>query len=333
MPSDVDEQSPPTESPSKPLDYDRTRGGVSKRQFRFLLALTLINTLMLGAYILGPSASGLISGAWNEFQARRALQKQQQQRQSFLRQVSTFTAPADQIVYEEHPLLATKLLAASPDFLSIPTVPDAIMHLTPQPWQPPVRRKEPPLATQFRSIVPNGPNETDATLLLHALKSPAGQERIVWIAISGEQQLLYTATSELRRELQAHTARRLSAFVLLPAGINPEFLEAKYLIRLIPQTPSLKTTVTWTRVPNWENGGITINPEGLFRFYAAQIDPKDPSHFTIDYALDEKRNTIDGYLKNDDTIVFVPRAGRIISQKNDGQTWDLFASPATQPAR
>jgi hypothetical protein len=325
MPS-VDEQSPPVEQESRasrPLDYDRTKGGVSRRQFRFLLFLTLINTILLTGYIVGPSASGLIKGGWNEFQARRALRKQEQKREAFLNQLRTYTAPADQVVYEENPLLAAKLLNGSAAFTTIPTDPDSIMHLTPQPWQPPVHIKDAGVLPQLRQTVQNplrGP-----TLFLHARRTPAGEERIVWVLIHAEQQLLYTSTNESRRELQAHTNRTIAAFVLEP-GRMEVFTGGTWVI---PKTPSLKTTVTWTRGANWENGSVAINPAGLFRFYAAQPNARDPSHFTIDYALDGQRNTIDGYLKNDDSVQLIPRAGRIVSQSSEGQIWDPFAAPAT----
>jgi hypothetical protein len=328
MSSDVDEASPPTEqeaSRSKPIDYDRTRGGVSRRQFRFLLFLTLINTILLTGYIVGPSASGLIKGGWNEFQARRALRKQQQQSEAFLNQLRTHSAPADQIMYEENPIIAAKLLASSSDFTTIPTSADSIMHLTPQPWQPPVYRKDPAIITQLQQPVSPLFPRASSTVLLHAFHNPAGQERLVWIVVSGEQLLLYTATNESRRDLQAHTDRKLTAYIV---DITTSLMPSKSAA-LIPKTPTLKTTVTWTRGATWENGTITTNPAGLFRFYAAQPDPKDRSHFTIDYTLDDQRNTIDGYLKNDDTIQFIPRAGRIIDSKHEGQIWDPFAAPAT----
>ena len=103
---------------------------------------------------------------------------------------------------------------------------------------------------------------------------------------------------------------------------------------LEPRTRQRNTEITWTKNENWENGTVDVRPAGLFRFYAGQVDPKDPSHFTIDYALDGQRNTIDGYLKSGDQLLVVPRVGRIVDQDaRNTFVWDPFAAPATQPTK
>jgi hypothetical protein len=38
------------------------------------------------------------------------------------------------------------------------------------------------------------------------------------------------------------------------------------------------------------------------RLFAGQIDPKDPSHFTVQIHLDEKREVIEGRLLDDGTV-------------------------------
>jgi hypothetical protein len=43
------------------------------------------------------------------------------------------------------------------------------------------------------------------------------------------------------------------------------------------------------------------------RLYAGQIDPADESHFTIKYEYSDRSGTIDGWLKDDDTVVLEPR--------------------------
>jgi WD40 repeat protein len=42
----------------------------------------------------------------------------------------------------------------------------------------------------------------------------------------------------------------------------------------------------------------------LITFYAGQPDSRDPSHFTIDYACDGARGTVDGWLLDDDRVRF-----------------------------
>jgi hypothetical protein len=38
------------------------------------------------------------------------------------------------------------------------------------------------------------------------------------------------------------------------------------------------------------------------RIFAGQVDPKDPSHFTVQIHLDEKREVIEGRLLDDGTV-------------------------------
>jgi hypothetical protein len=41
--------------------------------------------------------------------------------------------------------------------------------------------------------------------------------------------------------------------------------------------------------------------------FAGQPDPNDPTHFTIDYAFNGQRNTIDGWVLNDGGVKLEPR--------------------------
>ena len=59
-------------------------------------------------------------------------------------------------------------------------------------------------------------------------------------------------------------------------------------------------------------------PGGL-RIFAGQADPSDASHFTIAYQVRERRGLIDGWLKDDDTVLLEPREESNL--------------PATSPAR
>jgi hypothetical protein len=48
--------------------------------------------------------------------------------------------------------------------------------------------------------------------------------------------------------------------------------------------------------------------EGVFRVLPGQVDPADPSHFTIPYTVDGKPFVLDGWLKDNDSLVIEPRA-------------------------
>jgi len=54
----------------------------------------------------------------------------------------------------------------------------------------------------------------------------------------------------------------------------------------------------------------------FFRFYAGQIDPADPSHFTIAYELNTKKGTIHGRIKNNGALELKPESGKVV-----GSNW------------
>jgi hypothetical protein len=56
------------------------------------------------------------------------------------------------------------------------------------------------------------------------------------------------------------------------------------------------------------------------RILAGQRDPKDPTHFTVDYDVGGVKNTIDGWLTDDDFLRIVPRGGNV-----DKGNWQIEA--------
>ena len=64
------------------------------------------------------------------------------------------------------------------------------------------------------------------------------------------------------------------------------------------------------------------------RFYAGQPDAADASNFTIDYELDGRPGTIDGWLRNDG-LQLRPREGSLTYDPNQGEVWKL---PTTAPS-
>jgi len=185
------EPAPSESPPQQAIQYAQGTAPVTRRQFRFLLLLTLLNTILLGVFICGPGVSSFIRTSWNDYQARRKLNQLQQQRAALLQKTAAYTAPPDEVVYEENPAEATRLLNSSTDYSSIPGSSREVIYLTPQPWQPPVFRKMNPLVSQFHAAVLNPPNKSQPTVLLHKLKNPNGEERLVWITLASRFQLLY----------------------------------------------------------------------------------------------------------------------------------------------
>ena len=56
-------------------------------------------------------------------------------------------------------------------------------------------------------------------------------------------------------------------------------------------------------------------------------DPADPSHFTIDYALNNVPDTIDGWLNDDDTVTLAPRTGVTADPGSQYILWSPAGAP------
>src|SRR5260221_8900939 len=80
---DAADEAPPAPRPAPEIPYEPSTS-VSRRQFRFLMALTLINTLMLGAFVAGPGIARVTGGWWQDYkrwQADRVAARQRAQAQ------------------------------------------------------------------------------------------------------------------------------------------------------------------------------------------------------------------------------------------------------------
>jgi len=326
----VDVESPSDSAPASSLEYVHASSPVTRRQFRFLLFLTLLNTILLATFICGPAVSQFIRTSWQDYQTRKAIRQKHRQFETLLQQAGAVTFPPDQVVYEENSSEAAKLLKASQEFVALPLRNSS----PPSSWQTPVARVESPAIAQLLNTLYGTNRSTMATAMLHTLHKPSGQARLVLILITAEQDLAYApeyySGESVQRQITLSTERQLRVILVSKKDdlqVLPSFeLRGTYLL---PQIPNLKTTMSWTRQTKdaaWETGRLTVDPKGLFRFYAARLDPNDPTHFTIDYALDGQRSSIDGYLKDDDTVVFVPHAGRIIQDQKNTKIWQPLAT-------
>jgi hypothetical protein len=105
---------------------------------------------------------------------------------------------------------------------------------------------------------------------------------------------------------------------------SPPALQTNYLPLLLPD--ATRREVLRLREPVAEADIPPVPVGNAMRFFAGQADPNDESHFTIDYELDGRPGTIDGYLW-DAGVVLTPRVGQsvFIGRQN---AWDLTPSPA-----
>jgi hypothetical protein len=325
----TDLESPPDSPPANSLEYVRASAPVTRRQFRLLLLLTLINTIFLACFVAGPAASQFIRTQWQGIQHRLQVRKAQQQQNALLQQAAAFTEPADKIVYEEDPTQAAKLSSSSPDYQQL-TASDSFRHEI-----RPAFRKLPSIPVQLHSATTEPAEINERLLLLHSLKNSKGESRLVWISLLTSE-LVHSNTADQTPDSSKFSIVRthlLKAYLIqqIPGTGPLTSLDAKLLSTLEIRSARFTTSFTYPK-PNVTR--IDVQHGSSLRAYAAQIDPADPSHFTIDYAIDGQRNTIDGYLKSNDKIDFNPRAGRIIPVTGSPQVfWDPLAAPTTRPSK
>ncbi len=122
-----------------------------------------------------------------------------------------------------------------------------------------------------------------------------------------------------------------------PAGhIRLVYVSVQYNTVLCTQVITPGTSTTPPRIPLGElhfNGEHHFNlvrqsAQRPMTFYAAQPDPADASHFTIPFDFGGDRHIIDGYLRDNDTVLLNPHLGyKVTSQSGNDESFsiDLYA--------
>ncbi|MDB5332053.1 MAG: hypothetical protein JWP03_3204 [Phycisphaerales bacterium] len=179
-----------------------------------------------------------------------------------------YSAAADHVVYERDPARSTALLRTSSDYW-------AVYPSDGRPRVPPSHMLAesnvvvdfPPAWRDFYELASPPGRNVGAVLFLHKLRSPGAHERIV--AVDG----FATGAADLRLAL---------------AVFEPGSLAARPRIISDMESNSLQK----------------IGDLRAERVYAGQLDPADPSHFTILYQTANGNGTLDGWLKDDDSVKF-----------------------------
>ena len=286
--------------PPPALSYVPPPPGATRGQFRLLLLLTFVNTLLLGTYVLGPGLSGLFRQQWADYQQRRADHSAAAAvaaaRVAYLpaqQQCLDYAAPADTLIYAEDPVGVRRLASAGTvNRAASQRLPDLPLPLQ---WMPPVAVTDPWCAAAMPANL--GLRDTDGgTLFLHGRQAaPAATLRLVLVTVRGVQtaEKSYTV-SEGRRNYGVSTVRTLTGRLLRPATAAADAEVAdETTLDLVDDRLTLVTETT-----SESSGGPTyrIDYAGQLRLYAGQPDPLDPSRFTIPYDLDGTRGTVVGHL-------------------------------------
>jgi hypothetical protein len=176
-----------SDPPSRPrLEYDRAGGPfASRRGMRLLTGLTVLNTALLVAVLLGVQPGPLVRGQWQKWQAARAAARYEQAQLAAQRQCLDFALPADRVLYEEDPAAIARLLA-SPGGRYVSSVRDRPrLPSAPADWQEPVRLADPDFVSTFGPTA-GWPETGNALVFLHARTPPSGQQRLVHVRFFSE---------------------------------------------------------------------------------------------------------------------------------------------------
>ena len=303
------------------LEYEDRVVVAMRKQYRLLLALTLLNTILLAGFVAGPTFLPYVKAQWQQFQERREQRRVTAAREAAYAKALVYTAPPDRIIYEERPTEAQKLLAGG----GYKAVRGQVAYFPSRPWQVPVQIQEPPEAAALAPVTRDG-----ALVFAHMLKEAPGNEYLVCVQLVAEQRSDPRSVNlEQRYVIQTYRALR----VMVESSNGIRFNNLSFEMR------SRNSVVTITRGTDRNHPGTEFDERGLFRIYAGQIDPGDATHFTIPYELDGKPGVIDGRLTGGSPIVeLFPRQGTIVDRRGNTEVWDPSATPTsalptTAPAR
>jgi hypothetical protein len=217
----------------------------------------------------------------------------------------TGTLAPSQIVYEEEPVAAKRLREAGNNggIVNQQASRDNMSQPLWGAFEPPAYR-----ASGFwENGVTN--DSKDALLFAHQLTSPGGNVRLVLL----EMQVSLSAGGAPRDEYFVRIDRRLKYRICETtlSGNAPTVLRDGTSLKIEQSGDGNIIPVKWV------DGTLrAARPAELnLRFFAGQTDPKDPSHFTVDYELGGVKNTVDGYLTDDDFLRIIPRGGKVEQAK------------------
>ena len=187
------------------------------------------------------------------------------------RQVANYRAPPDTVVYEEDPDQWPALLGRPGYFQA------RIQH----PFSPAVGHS-PAAVTRFLAAHELSSRGGDGLVFAHALRSPSGNQRVVFVWLA------------------AHGTRAGGLDVSPEAWMRMDFRTGVW--------DGTSLHLHWAQP--WvapDDAAEKLTSPLYARLCAGQPDPADPSHFTVAFEMREYFDVIDGYLRDDDTVVLRPR--------------------------
>lgn len=203
-------------------------------------------------------------------------------RSYWARQVANYRAPADRVVYEEDPARWPALLAQGGYRNMLSSSPGWCSYVA-------------YMAEPVQRLAEAGSLRLGGTAVFaHARRTPSGKQRVVvvWLPYNAVRCDANGATPDNQVNMTFFTS----------VWDGAKLHEDRAAPWLAPDRIARdRTTPLYARM------------------MAGQPDPNDPAHFTIPFEMGEYSDVIDGYLREDDSVVLLPRNHEHMLNPNVGR--------------
>ncbi|HTL30960.1 MAG TPA: hypothetical protein VL282_17145, partial [Tepidisphaeraceae bacterium] len=278
----------------QPVDYQRSESPhASRKAIRWMLFLTLLNSIMLGIALFGPKTWPYFKNAyaqWKDERNRSAANKIQIQKDIAAQgQAVSFALPEKTVVYEENWEEAVKLLRSNQGYIATGQVDPN----RPSSYQLPVMLPNPLVYKDLTYKINGGSRFPAAMTFLHERTTSSGVKMLVAVELTSLPS--FRGNGDLQTK-----GRRLwtSAWLPTPNGIQVPAKFQSSMEILLPDSDHIV-----------KRDDVTKDRGNEFRLLAGVVDPKDASRFVIPFVVDGKEGQIVGQL-TDQGVVLTPSIGR-----------------------
>jgi hypothetical protein len=314
------------ESRPAAVGYAPSTFHVTRRRWRVLFALVLLNTAMLAWVLAGSGVTQAIRSEWQSMEMRRIQRTYHRQQFAAQQQCLDYTMRPNEVVYVEDPATALRLMSEEAAFNPVSVVVRSSSSVS-LPWTPPAQRAAVPKCLtdlNARRGPPSdiGPAPYDGPLLfLGRRTTPGGVTMLVIVSFEASPELWGEAPPQPSR---VETERVIKTYMLQPGNADepPVEVAAHRLHLALPPTQAR---------PNDEAKGWQVTHPVFLTMLAGRADPAKPSHFVLPYTINGVPGEFDGWLQ-EEGIVLKGRAGEPVVDVEGRLGWRLPVSPATQPA-
>jgi hypothetical protein len=261
---------------------------------------------------------------------------EQQRRKDAYDEYLSYTARPSTVVYDEDTARASKLLTAQPQ-KHRQTSTGSIDPSWASSFDRPIIQISPGDIPGMQPFVDHANPQDRTTLFVGKLRSPNGNARLVFldmrITLTGHRSGGKSSKdANASPEYEARIDRKLE-YRIYDAGATDGYPGQLRIGK------SLTVRTSADAIPiRWIDGSLRADrpTNSALQIFAGMLDPKDPSHCTVDYDFGGQRGSIDVYLTDDDFLRVLPQTGRVA-----GGNWEVGAAPAagesverpaTQPA-